>query len=115
MLLLALGPQTLGWLLIAHGVVRLRAFSVSLLLTVQPVLTTIWGILAFGEGMRALQAVGVALVLGGRARRTALAAASHRPPPRLGVHLAATETGLRMRPARIERATSASAGLRSIP
>jgi drug/metabolite transporter (DMT)-like permease len=65
MLLLALGPQTLGWLLIAHGVVRLRAFAVSLMLTVQPVLTTIWGILAFGEHMRVLQAVGVALVLGG--------------------------------------------------
>jgi drug/metabolite transporter (DMT)-like permease len=65
MVLLALGPQTLGWLLIAHGVVRLRAFAVSLMLTVQPVLTTIWGILAFGEHMRALQAVGVALVLGG--------------------------------------------------
>ncbi len=65
MVLLALGPQTLGWLLIAHGVVRLRAFAVSLMLTVQPVLTTIWGILAFGEDMRPLQAVGVALVLGG--------------------------------------------------
>ena len=65
MLLLALGPQAAGWLLIGYGVRRLRAFAVSLLLTVQPVLTTIWGILAFGEHLRALQAVGVALVLGG--------------------------------------------------
>ena len=66
MVLLALGPQTLGWLLIARGVQRLRAFAVSLLLTIQPVLTTIWGaILAFGEHLRPLQAVGVALVLGG--------------------------------------------------
>jgi drug/metabolite transporter (DMT)-like permease len=65
MLLLALGPQTAGWLLIGYGVQRLRAFSVSILLTVQPVLTTIWGILAFGEHMAPLQAVGVALVLGG--------------------------------------------------
>jgi drug/metabolite transporter (DMT)-like permease len=65
MLLLALGPQAAGWLLIGYGVQRLRAFAISLLLTVQPVLTTIWGILAFGEHLRALQAVGVALVLGG--------------------------------------------------
>ena len=65
MLLLALGPQTAGWLLIGHGVARLRAFAVSLLLTVQPVLTAIWGVLAFGEHMRPLQIVGVALVLGG--------------------------------------------------
>ena len=65
MLLLALGPQTPGWLLIALGVRRLRAFGVPILLTVQPVLTTIWGILAFGEDLRPLQAVGVALALGG--------------------------------------------------
>ena len=65
MLLLALGPQTAGWLLIGHGVTRLRAFAVSLMLTVQPVLTAIWGVLAFGEHMRALQIAGVALVLGG--------------------------------------------------
>jgi len=65
MVLLALGPQTLGWLLIARGVQRLRAFAVSLLLTIQPVLTTIWGAIIFGEDMRPLQAVGVALVLGG--------------------------------------------------
>ena len=78
MLLLALGPQALGWLLIAHGVVRLRAFAVSLMLTVQPVLTTIWGMLAFGEHMRALQAVGVALVLGG-----VLVARPSPPPARI--------------------------------
>ncbi|MDX6620508.1 MAG: hypothetical protein QOK36_2894 [Gaiellales bacterium] len=77
MVLLALGPQTLGWLLIAHGVVRLRAFAVSLMLTVQPVLTTIWGILAFGEHMRVLQAAGVVLVLGG-----VLVARPSPPPPR---------------------------------
>ena len=65
MVLLALGPQTLGWLLIARGVQRLRAFAVSLLLTIQPVLTTIWGAIFFGEDLRPLQAVGVALVLGG--------------------------------------------------
>jgi drug/metabolite transporter (DMT)-like permease len=65
MLLLALGPQTAGWLLIGYGVQRLRAFAISILLTVQPVLTTIWGIVAFGEHMSTLQAVGVALVLGG--------------------------------------------------
>ena len=65
MLLLALGPQAAGWLLIGHGGERLRAFAVSLLLTVQPVLTAIWGALLFGEDMSRLQAVGVALVLGG--------------------------------------------------
>ena len=83
------------------------------MLTVQPVLTTIWGILAFGEGMHPLQAVGVVLVLGG------VLIARPSPPPcserRLSRCIGPTETGLRMRPARIERATSASAGLRSIP
>jgi drug/metabolite transporter (DMT)-like permease len=84
MLLLALGPQTLGWLLIAHGVVRLRAFAVSLMLTVQPVLTTVWGILAFGESMHPLQAVGVVLVLGG-----VLIARPSPPPARSSVPTAA--------------------------
>jgi drug/metabolite transporter (DMT)-like permease len=65
MVLLALGPQTAGWLLIGFGVQRLRAFAVSILLTVQPVLTTIWGILAFGENLRVLQGAGIALVLSG--------------------------------------------------
>jgi drug/metabolite transporter (DMT)-like permease len=65
MVLLALGPQAAGWLLIGHGVTRLRAFAVSLMLTVQPVLTAIWGVLLFDESMRPLQVVGVALVLGG--------------------------------------------------
>lgn len=76
MLLLALGPQTAGWLLIGHGVERLRAFAVSLLLTVQPVLTAIWGALLFGEDMSPLQVVGVALVLGG----VLLARPARRPP-----------------------------------
>ena len=84
MLLLALGPQTLGWLLIAHGVVRLRAFAVSLMLTVQPVLTTIWGILAFGESMHPLQAVGVVFVLGG-----VLIARPSPPPARSAVSASA--------------------------
>ena len=77
MVLLALGPQTLGWLLIAHGVVRLRALPCHSCSTVQPVLTTIWGILAFGEHMRVLQAAGVVLVLGG-----VLVARPSPPPPR---------------------------------
>jgi drug/metabolite transporter (DMT)-like permease len=86
MLLLALGPQTLGWLLIAHGVVRLRAIAVSLMLTVQPVLTTIWGMLAFGEHMRVLQAAGVVLVLGG------VLTARPSPPPARGAHPVSTPT-----------------------
>ena len=93
----------------------LRAFAVSLMLTVQPVLTTIWGMLAFGEHMRSPAGGGRRARARRRARRTAIAAPGADSAPRLDVRVAPTETGLRMRPARIERATSASAGLRSIP
>ena len=82
MVLLALGPQTVGWLLIAHGVVRLRAFAVSLLLTVQPVLTTIWGILAFGEDDASAAGRGRGPRARRRARRAARRHRRARTPPR---------------------------------
>lgn len=63
LLLLALGPQTLGWLLILTALPRLPALETSVMLLVQPILTVVWGRLLFGEDLSWVQASGVALVL----------------------------------------------------
>jgi len=65
LLLLALLPQVVGWLLIATALPRLPALETSVLLLMQPMLTVVWGILIFAEALSALQWSGAVLVLGG--------------------------------------------------
>ncbi|MFO7769543.1 MAG: DMT family transporter [bacterium] len=65
LLLLALLPQTAGWLLIARTLPRLPALETSVMLLMQPAATLLWGILIFGESLSLLQGTGVLLVLGG--------------------------------------------------
>ncbi len=65
LLLLALLPQTAGWLLIARTLPRLPALETSVMLLMQPAATLLWGILIFREGLSLLQGAGVLLVLGG--------------------------------------------------
>lgn len=65
LLLLGLGPQVVGWLLILRALPRLPALDTSVILLMQPVLTTVWAFLLFRELPSALQWSGVALVLAG--------------------------------------------------
>jgi len=62
-LLLALGPQILGWLLIDRALSRLPATRAALLLLLQPTFATIWGALIFKEVLGATQILGAGLTL----------------------------------------------------
>ncbi len=70
LLLLALGPQVVGWLLIAYGLPRLPATTTSFAVVLQPTLTLLWGATLLGEIPSPVQIVGGALVLAAIARAT---------------------------------------------
>jgi drug/metabolite transporter (DMT)-like permease len=61
----AFGAQAAGWSLITRGITALPAHEGSLLLTLQPVLATLWGVMGFAEPFGPVQAIGVALAGGG--------------------------------------------------
>ncbi len=63
LLLLALGSQVLGWLLISSSLPRLPAALASVLLTVQPICSVGLAALIFAESPTVLQLGGVVLVL----------------------------------------------------
>jgi len=63
LVLLAVGSQVAGWLLIAYALPRLPAVETSVLLLLQPMATVLWGFLLFDEWLSTLQWLGVALVL----------------------------------------------------
>jgi drug/metabolite transporter (DMT)-like permease len=65
LLLLALSSQVLGWLLISISLPRLPAALASVLLTIQPMLAVLLGILIFGESPSAAQFAGVAVLIAG--------------------------------------------------
>ena len=65
LLALALGSQVLGWQLIGAALPRLPALETSVFLLLQPMLTTLWARLLFGERLAVVQVVGMALVLAG--------------------------------------------------
>jgi drug/metabolite transporter (DMT)-like permease len=65
LLLLALGVQVAGWLLISISLPRLPAALTSVVLTVQPVGSVLLGIWLLGEAPSGLQLVGVACILAG--------------------------------------------------
>lgn len=56
--------QTLGWILIKTNITKLPAHEASLLLVLQPVLSTVWGRLAYHEPLSAVQLLGIALASG---------------------------------------------------
>jgi drug/metabolite transporter (DMT)-like permease len=64
LVLLGVGAHAGGWALIARGMPALPAATGSLLLLLQPVLATLWGVLAFAEPFGPAEAVGTALSLG---------------------------------------------------
>jgi drug/metabolite transporter (DMT)-like permease len=65
LILLALGSQVIGWLLISYVLPRLPALQTSVILLMQPALTVVWALLLLGELLSPLQWSGVTLVLGG--------------------------------------------------
>ena len=65
LVLLAVGSQVIGWLLIGTALPKLPVVETSVLLLGQPVFTVIWGVLLFGERLSALQWAGSAIVLAG--------------------------------------------------
>jgi drug/metabolite transporter (DMT)-like permease len=64
LLLLAIVAQSLGWILIKSNLTKMPAHQGSLLLLLQPLLTTIWGCLFFREPMGSLQFIGIAMSIG---------------------------------------------------
>lgn len=70
LLLLALGSQVAGWLLISSALPRLPGMETATLLLVQPALTVLWAQLLFDEPLAALQWAGLAVVLAGIASIT---------------------------------------------
>lgn len=71
LLALALIVHSGGWLLIAAALPRLPALDTSVMLLLQPALTTLWAIIIFTERLAPSQAIGAALVLAGVATAAA--------------------------------------------
>lgn len=65
LLLLALGPQVLGWSLIAYSLPRQPAALTALLLLIQPMTTVALSAVALGERPSPLQLAGCAVVVAG--------------------------------------------------
>jgi len=62
--ILALVAQALGWWAIVTALPKLKAARGGLVVLLQPVLATVWGVLFFSEHLTLLQVVGAALTLG---------------------------------------------------
>jgi drug/metabolite transporter (DMT)-like permease len=65
LLILALGIQVVGWLLISISLPRLPAAITSVVLTIQPVASVLLGVVILAEAPSGLQLVGVAFILAG--------------------------------------------------
>lgn len=65
LILIGVGAQSFGWLLIAFALPRLPALETSVLILAQPVLAIVWARLVFEERLSVVQLAGVGLVLGG--------------------------------------------------
>jgi drug/metabolite transporter (DMT)-like permease len=64
LILMALIPQSMGWILIKTNITRLPSHQGSLLLLIQPMLTMMWGFLLLGEPLGPVQIGGMVLALG---------------------------------------------------
>jgi drug/metabolite transporter (DMT)-like permease len=61
--LLGIGVQACGWLLVARTLRWFSAVAVSILLLLQPVLATVWGLAFLDEHLEVVQFGGIAIVL----------------------------------------------------
>jgi drug/metabolite transporter (DMT)-like permease len=84
LLLLALGAQVTGWLLITYALPQLDAWESSLILVLQPAGTILWAYVILGEAFSASQWVGLILVVAGvttvAASRAVAPATDHSQP-----------------------------------
>ena len=87
-----MGVQAGGWLLVARTLQWFSAVAVSILLLLQPVLATVWGIAFLDEELAAIQFAGIAVVLLGVAvaRPAPSATTPSRRPDRRTPHEAPT-------------------------
>ncbi len=79
---LALLVQSIGWRAIADGLTRIEAYRAGLILLLQPILATVWGIIFFSESFTSMQMIGAgitlaAIYIGGVARKPIPAAKSN--------------------------------------
>lgn len=70
LLLLALGAQVWGWMLIGYALPRLPSAHTSFAILLQPSLTLVWGAIIFTERPSIIQWTGVVIVLAGIATVT---------------------------------------------
>jgi drug/metabolite transporter (DMT)-like permease len=63
LILLAVGSQVVGWLLVTSSIHRLPAAATSVALLLQPVLALVWGAVLLAEPLGAPQLLGAAVVL----------------------------------------------------
>lgn len=70
LLLLALGAQVWGWMLIGYALPRLPSSHTSFAILLQPSLTLVWGAIIFTERPSVIQWAGVGIVLAGIATVT---------------------------------------------
>ena len=79
LLVLALGIQVCGWLLISISLPRLPAAITSVVLTIQPVASVLLGVWILSEAPSALQLLGVAFIIAGLLLVTVRVRSSRRP------------------------------------
>jgi len=82
LILLALGTQVFGWLLIAAALPRLAALETSVIILAQPILAGIWAMILFDERFSVAQWIGVIIVLGGLLVINARGAVRYEEPSR---------------------------------
>ncbi len=87
LLLLAIGSQVVGWLLLTTSIHRLPAAATSVALLLQPVLALVWGGLLLAEPVGPAQLAGAGVVLVGvtlahRSLREVVVSAGSGPPAR---------------------------------
>lgn len=60
---LALVPQVLGWIAITGGLQKVAAARGALVLLIQPILATVWGVVLFAETLSVIQIIGAVMTL----------------------------------------------------
>lgn len=82
LMVLAVGSQVIGWLLIGYALPRLPAVETATIILIQPALTMVWGARIFDERPSLLQIVGALVVLSG-VSFVALVRARRAPRPQM--------------------------------
>ena len=61
---LAAVVQSIGWRAISEGLSKIEAYRAGLILLLQPILATVWGIIIFSESFTLVQLLGAGITLG---------------------------------------------------